>query len=64
MLKTLIKELSLVKVVIEKKESELDCAKTPIVGLANVKDALESNISSLKVQNQKLQMQELHHFIL
>jgi predicted RNase H-like nuclease (RuvC/YqgF family) len=57
MMEALTKELSLVKVATKEKESEVDCAKTSIVGLAKAKDALESNISSLKVQNQELQVQ-------
>jgi hypothetical protein len=56
-LEALTIELSLIKAIIEEKESELDCAKTSIVGLAKAKDALESNISSLKVQNQEVQVQ-------
>jgi hypothetical protein len=56
-LEALTIELSLIKATIEEKESELDCAKTSIVGLAKAKDALESNISSLKVQNQEVQVQ-------
>jgi hypothetical protein len=51
------KELSLVKVTLEEKNCELSCTKTSIVGLANAKEALETNLSCLKVQSQELQVQ-------
>jgi hypothetical protein len=57
MLETLTKELSLVKVTLEEKNCELSCAKTSFVGLANAKEALETNLSCLKVQSQELQVQ-------
>jgi hypothetical protein len=56
MLETLTKELSLVKVALEENVCELSCAKTSIVGLVNTKEALEANLSCLKVQNQELQV--------
>jgi hypothetical protein len=52
MLETLTKELSLVKVTLEENDCELSCVKTSIVGLANAKEALEINLSCLKVQSQ------------
>jgi hypothetical protein len=57
MLETLTKELSLVKATLKEKYDELSCAKTSIVGLANAKEALETNLSCLKVQSQELQVQ-------
>jgi hypothetical protein len=51
------KEASIAKVTIEDKEYELSCAKVTIVDLASAKETLESSISSLKVQNQELQVQ-------
>jgi hypothetical protein len=57
MLEVLAKEMSLVKVTIKDKENEISYAKTSIVNLANAKEALESSISSLIVQNQELQVQ-------
>jgi hypothetical protein len=57
MLEVLTKEISLVKIAIEDKEKENAIAKTSIVSLANAKDALESSLSSLSVQNQELQVQ-------
>jgi chromosome segregation ATPase len=68
MLEVLTKEMSLVKITIEDKEKEISIAKTSIVNLANAKEALESNLSSLMVQNQELQVQlekckKLQHFI-
>jgi hypothetical protein len=35
----------------------MSCAKTSIVGLANAKEALETNLSCLKVHSQELQVQ-------
>jgi hypothetical protein len=49
--------MSLVKVTIKDRENEISCAKTYIVNLANAKEALESSISSLTIQNQELQVQ-------
>jgi hypothetical protein len=43
--------MSLVKTTIEDKEKEISIAKTSIVNLANAKEAIESSLSSLKVQN-------------
>ena len=57
MLSALTKKVSISKVTIEDKEDELSCAKVTIVGLASAKETLESSISSLKVQNQELQVQ-------
>jgi hypothetical protein len=56
MLETMTKELYLVKVTLEEKECELSCAKTSIVGLANAKEALEPNLSCLKVQSQEFHL--------
>jgi wobble nucleotide-excising tRNase len=53
--------VSLVKITIEDKEKEMANIKTSIVSLANEKDALESSMLSLTVQNQELQ--ELQRFI-
>jgi hypothetical protein len=49
--------MSLVKITIKDKQNEISCAKTSIVNLVNAKEALESSISSLTVQNQELQVQ-------
>jgi hypothetical protein len=49
--------MSLVKPTIEDKEKGISIAKTSIINLANAKEALESSLSSLKVQNQELQVQ-------
>jgi hypothetical protein len=49
--------VSLVKITIEDKEKEMANIKTSIVSLANEKDALESSMLSLTVQNQELQVQ-------
>jgi predicted component of viral defense system (DUF524 family) len=57
MLEVLTKEMSLVKITIEDKEKEIVIAKTSIVSLANEKEALESSLLSLTVQNQELQVQ-------
>ena len=57
MLDALTKEVSLVKITIEDKEKEVINMKTSIANLANEKDALESSILSLTVQNQELQVQ-------
>jgi hypothetical protein len=57
MLEALTKEVSLVKITIEDKEKEMTNMKTSIVNLANEKDALESSMLSLTVQNQELQVQ-------
>ena len=57
MLEALTKEVSLVKITIEDKEKEVINMKTSIANLANEKDALESSILSLNVQNQELQVQ-------
>jgi hypothetical protein len=57
MLEVLTKEMSLVKITIEDKEKEICIAKTSIVNLANAKEALESSLSSLTVQNEELQVQ-------
>jgi hypothetical protein len=57
MLEVLTMEMSLVKITIEDKEKEIVVAKTSIVSLANAKEALESSLSSLTVQNQELQVQ-------
>jgi hypothetical protein len=57
MLAALTKEVSLVKITIEDKEKEVINMKTSIANLANEKDALESSILSLTVQNQELQVQ-------
>jgi hypothetical protein len=57
MLEALIEEVSLVKITIEDKEKEITNMKTSIVNLANKKDALESSMLSLTVQNQELQVQ-------
>jgi hypothetical protein len=57
MLSALTEKVSIAKVTIEDKEDELSCAKVTIVGLASAKETLESSISSLKVQNQELQVQ-------
>jgi hypothetical protein len=48
----LTKEVSLVKITIEDKEKEVTNMKTSIANLANEKDALESSMLSLNVQNQ------------
>jgi hypothetical protein len=50
MLEVLTKEISLVKITIEDKEKEM-------ANVANEKDALESSLLSLTVQNQELQVQ-------
>jgi hypothetical protein len=57
MLEALTKEVSLVKITIEDKEKEMTNMKTSIVNLTNEKDALESSLSCLTVQNQELQVQ-------
>jgi hypothetical protein len=57
MLEVLTKEMSLVKITIKDKEDEISCVKSSIVNLANAKEALESSISGLMVQNQELQVQ-------
>jgi hypothetical protein len=57
MLSDLTKEASIAKVTIEDKEHELSSAKAVIIDLASAKEVLESSISSLKVQNQELQVQ-------
>jgi phosphate starvation-inducible protein PhoH len=57
MLETLTKEVSLVKITIEDKEKEMTNMKTSIVSLAKEKDALESSLSCLTVQNQELRVQ-------
>jgi hypothetical protein len=57
MLEALTKDVSLVKITIEDKEEEMTNMKTSIVSLANEKDALESSMLSLTVQNQELQVQ-------
>jgi hypothetical protein len=57
MLETLTKELSLVKVTLKENYDELYSGKTSIVGLANAKEALETNLSCLKVHGQELQVQ-------
>jgi predicted nucleic acid-binding Zn-ribbon protein len=57
MLDALTKEVSLVKITIEDKEKEVTNMKTSIANLANEKDALESSMLSLTVQNQELQVQ-------
>jgi hypothetical protein len=57
MLEVLTREVSLVKITIEYKEKEMTNIKTSIVSLANEKDALESSMLSLTVQNQELQVQ-------
>jgi hypothetical protein len=57
MLEVLTKEASLVKVTIEDKEKEITNMKTSLVYLANEKNALESSLSCLTVQNQELQVQ-------
>jgi chromosome segregation ATPase len=57
MLEALTKEVSLVKITIEDKEKEVTNMKTSIANLANEKDALESSMLSLTVQNQELQVQ-------
>jgi hypothetical protein len=57
MLEALTKEMSLVKITVEDKEKEIAIAKTSTVSLANAKEALESSLSSLTVQNQELQVQ-------
>jgi chromosome segregation ATPase len=57
MLEALTKEVSLVKITIEDKEKEMTNMKTFIVNLANEKDALESSMLSLTIQNQELQVQ-------
>jgi hypothetical protein len=57
MLEVLTKEISLAKVTLEDKEKEMTNVKTSIVSLANEKDALESSLSCLTVQNQELQVQ-------
>jgi septal ring factor EnvC (AmiA/AmiB activator) len=57
MLDVLTKEMSLVKVTIKDKENEISCAKTSIINLVNAKEALESSISGLTIQNQQLQVQ-------
>jgi predicted component of viral defense system (DUF524 family) len=56
MLKVLTKEMSLVKITIEDNKKEIAIAKTSIVSLANEKEALESSLLSLTVQNQELQV--------
>jgi hypothetical protein len=57
MLEVLTKEMYLVKITIEDKEKEIAIAKTSIVSLANEKEALESSLLSLTIQNQELQVQ-------
>jgi acetyl/propionyl-CoA carboxylase alpha subunit len=57
MLEVLTKEIALAKTTIEDKEKEMANVKTSIVSLANEKDALESSLSCLTVQNQELQVQ-------
>jgi phosphate starvation-inducible protein PhoH len=57
MLEALTKKVSLVKITIDDKEKEMTNMKTSIVNLANEKDALESSMLSLTVQNQELQVQ-------
>ena len=57
MLDVLTKEISLAKITIEDKEKEMKNMKTSIANLANEKDALESSMLSLTVQNQELQVQ-------
>jgi predicted nucleic acid-binding Zn-ribbon protein len=56
-LSVLTKEISLAKVTIEDKEKEMTNVKTSIVSLENERDALESSLSCLTVQNQELQVQ-------
>jgi hypothetical protein len=56
MLEVLTKEISLVKITIEDKKKEMANVKTSIVNLANEKDALESSLLSLTIQNQELQV--------
>jgi chromosome segregation ATPase len=57
MLEVLTKEISLAKITREDKVKEMTNVKTSIVSLANKKDALESSLSCLTVQNQELQVQ-------
>ena len=57
MLDVLTKEISLVKITIENKDKEVINMKTYIANLANEKNALESNMLRLNVQNQELQVQ-------
>jgi chromosome segregation ATPase len=57
MLEVLTEEVSLVKITIEDKEKEMTNIKTSIVSLANEKEACESSLLSLIVQNQELQVQ-------
>ena len=57
MLDVLTKEVSLVKITIENKDKEVINMKTSIANLANEKNALESSMLSLNVQNQELQVQ-------
>jgi hypothetical protein len=57
MLEALTKEVSLVKITIEDKEKEVTNMKTSIANLASEKDALESSMLSLTLQNQELQVQ-------
>jgi len=54
MLDVLTKEVSLVKITIENKDKEVINMKTSIANLANEKNALESSMLSLNVQNQEL----------
>jgi uncharacterized cupredoxin-like copper-binding protein len=60
MLEVLTKEMSLVKITIEDKEKEIVIAKTSIFSFANEKEALESSLLSLTVQNQELQVHAGH----
>jgi hypothetical protein len=57
MLEVLTEEVSLVKITIEDKKKEMTNIKTSIVSLANEKEACESSLLSLIVQNQELQVQ-------
>lgn len=57
MLDVLTKEVSLVKITIENKDKEVINMKTSIANLANEKNALETSMLSLNVQNQELQVQ-------
>jgi hypothetical protein len=57
MLEALTKELFLAKAAMEKKVVEVSRMRTSMVDLGSAKDALESNLTCLKVDNQELQVQ-------
>jgi hypothetical protein len=57
MLEALTNELSLAKATMEKKDVKLSHIKTSMVDHGCAKDALESNLSCLKVDHQELEVE-------